>query len=62
MINKILMQIKSKKGASLIDLMLIVGALALITSFGLQMFKKQANSSGQAFQQNVAQAEANILK
>lgn len=62
MLKNIFKQLKSKKGASLIELMLIVGAIALITSFGVSMFKKQANSSGVKFQNNVAQAEQNILK
>lgn len=55
-------QLKNQNGASLIELMLIVGAVALITSFGVSMFRKQANSSGLSFQSNVSKAEQNILK
>lgn len=62
MFKSVWKQLRNKKGASLIELMLIVGAIALITSFGVSMFRKQANSSGLKFQSNVATAEQNILK
>ena len=62
MFKKITSPLSNKKGASFMELILIVGALALITSFGLQMFKQQANKSGVNFQSNVTQAEQNILK
>ena len=48
--------LKNKKGATLIELVLIIGALSLITVFGLNMFKHQANKTGLNFQDNVSAA------
>lgn len=58
--KKILSVLKNKKGASFIELILIIGALALITVFGMIMFRQQANSTGEDFQQNVLNAENHL--
>ena len=58
--KKILSVLKNKKGASFIELILIIGALALITVFGMIMFRQQSNSTGKDFQENVKNSEEHL--
>ena len=60
--KKLLAKLKNKKGATLIELILIIGALSLITVFGLNMFKHQANKTGGNFQDNIISSDAEIQK
>ena len=59
-LKKILSKLKNKKGATLIELILIIGALSLITVFGLNMFKHQANKTGGNFQDNIIASDTQI--
>lgn len=52
--------LKNKKGASFMELILIIGALALITVFGMTMFRQQANSTGEDYQENLTTSEDKI--
>ena len=58
--KKILTLLKERKGASFMELILIIGALALITVFGMTMFRQQANSTGKDYQQNLSTSESKI--
>lgn len=58
--NKILTLLKERKGASFMELILIIGALALITVFGMTMFRQQANSTGKDYQDNVKKSETKL--
>lgn len=58
--NKILTLLKERKGASFMELILIIGALALITVFGMTMFRQQANSTGEDYQDNLSKSETKI--
>ena len=42
------------------ELILIIGALALITVFGMTMFRQQANSTGEDYQENLSTSEDKI--
>lgn len=58
--KKILTLLKERKGASFMELILIIGALALITVFGMTMFRQQANSTGKDYQENLKTSETKI--
>ena len=44
MLKKMITSLKSKKGASIIELLLIVGGVLLIASLGIQTFRGSFNS------------------
>ena len=44
MLRKMITSLKSKKGASIIELLLIVGGVLLIASLGIQTFRGSFNS------------------
>lgn len=44
MLQKMITSLKSKKGASIIELLLIVGGVLLIASLGIQTFRSSFNS------------------
>lgn len=44
MLQKMITSLKSKKGASIIELLLIVGGVLLIASLGIQTFRGSFNS------------------
>ena len=58
--KKIMSLLKERKGASFMELILIIGALALITVFGMTMFRQQANSTGKDYQDNLKKSENKI--